>query len=313
MLNDNHRVAYVDKLAQHTDQALRVAWMKTYAGLVEDIKRTYESRAKAGCQVYALTLAAREAVATAAEGEISQPHIDEELQAAAYLHKKALGHGSVVSLKLQGVEPFLEHTHWHVDKFGDATPSHLDESSLATQACAMAVGALSLARISREHDAVLNLIASLAKIVEKEVDAHVSQVPAALQAFIWVAAVPQEVALFVGKFVVGLEDRKSYALGHPDELCLPLAHLLAAPTLDATFVHALGRIGNDEVRVDARDVAPPLARRTSAHRRIEGKELVRGLVEGHAVGLEARREHMLDACRQEAQHQLAAAFVERSL
>ena len=164
----------------------------------------------------------------------------------------------------------------------------------------MTVRTFGLACITSQHDAILYLVTPFTKVVEEKVDADIMTHPTFFKRETTMTPVPQEVALLVGQLVIRFENREANALGHTDELGLPLVHFLPTPTLDTALIDALGRIGDDQMWVDTGDVAPTLAGRTSTHRRVESEELVGRFLEGNAIGLESRGERVLDACRQEA-------------
>ena len=71
MLHHDHRIAQIAQLLQHIDEALGVAAVQAYAGLIQHIQATHQTAAQAGGQIDALTFSARERVAHAVECEIA--------------------------------------------------------------------------------------------------------------------------------------------------------------------------------------------------------------------------------------------------
>ena len=58
MFDDDHRVADVTQLFEHTDQTVRVARVQADRRLVENIERTHEVAAQRGRKIDALAFAA---------------------------------------------------------------------------------------------------------------------------------------------------------------------------------------------------------------------------------------------------------------
>ena len=75
-------------------------------------------------------------------------------------------------------------------------------------------------------------------------------------------------------------------VGH--QLVLPPAHRLAAPAGHGILVDALALVGDDQVLVDADDLAVALAAGAGSQRVVEAEEVLGGGLELDAVGFEAR-------------------------
>ena len=98
---------------------------------------------------------------------------------------------------------------------------------------AVAGGAGGLAAVVGEHDAVLYLILVALDHAKEGVDAYLQLFGHGLLVGI---AVPEDVLLLLGEAVVWLEDGESLGALSLAEDALPLAHLLAAPTLDSAVI-----------------------------------------------------------------------------
>ena len=85
MLHDDDRVALIPQSLERGDKALVVALVQSDARFVEYVEHIHQACANLCGKAYALTLTAREAHAAAREREVVEPHIEQELQAAAYL------------------------------------------------------------------------------------------------------------------------------------------------------------------------------------------------------------------------------------
>ena len=100
-------------------------------------------------------------------------------------------------------------------------------------------------------------------------------------------------------------DREVELVGVLHQFLLPQAHRLTAPAGDGAFVDRLALVGDDQILVDAYDLAVALAAGTGAQRIVETEEVLGGLFEGDAVGLEARRELLDTVVGQDAAYPVA--------
>ena len=94
-------------------------------------------------------------------------------------------------------------------------------------------------------------------------------------------------------------DWEAELRGVLDEQLLPLAHRLAAPAGNGVLVDRLAFVGDHQVLVDADDLAVPFAAGAGPERVVEAEEVLGGVFELDAVGLEARRELLLGVVRQD--------------
>ncbi len=102
-------------------------------------------------------------------------------------------------------------------------------------------------------------------------------------------ACPQQPFLFVGQFVVGRVDREIEFVGVFNQLIFPSAHLFAAPAGHGPFVDGLALVRNDQIFVDADDLAVALASRTGSERIVETEKVFRRRFETDTVGFESGR------------------------
>ena len=89
VLHDDEGVAEVTKPHEGLDEAVVVALVQADARLVEDVEHADEPGADLGGQADPLRLAAGERRRRSVEGEVVQPHVDEELQPLIHLRTRA--------------------------------------------------------------------------------------------------------------------------------------------------------------------------------------------------------------------------------
>ena len=147
----------------------------------------------------------------------------------------------------------------------------------------MTVGTDGLATEAAQHHAVLYLVLVFLYHLEECVDAYLL-----VDVFLAVAGqtAPKHVFFLLGKLEVRLEDWEIVLGGTAAELLEPHAHLLASPTNHTTVVDTHGRVGDDQLLVDAYHTAESLASGAGSQWGVEGKHVVGWFLEGHAVGLE---------------------------
>ena len=289
------------------DEAVGVARVKTDGGFVENIEAAHERTAQRGGEVDALTFTARKRIAQAVEGEIGQAHLLEEAQAGADFGEQPRGHLCLVGREGEGVKPRREFAHGTAHQFGDGRASHPHIEGFGAQSGTVARGAVGLATIAREHDAVLDFVLIFFEHTEERVDADIALAVAPCHAF---TAVPQQVALLWGEVEVGLKDGEIVGSGFAHELLQPDAHLLSAPAHHRPIMDGEGTVGHDKTLVDADDAAETLALGAGTHRGVEGKKIVARIFKFDAIGFKAGREPFERAVRIETQQAFPIAFKE---
>ena len=174
----------------------------------------------------------------------------------------------------------------------------------------MTLGAGSLAAITGEHHAVLDLVLVLFEHSEESVDRHLLLLG---QGVLLGVAVPEQVTLFARQLIIRREDGEAFFLRPSAEFVPPHPHLVAAPAHHRAVVDGQRAVRDDQSLVEPDDAAEAFAARAGAEGRIEGEHVVVGVVEGHPIGLETRRE-VVDGTRGiDADHALAVALVESGL
>ena len=174
----------------------------------------------------------------------------------------------------------------------------------------MTFGTGSLAAISAHHDPILYLVLVFLHHLEEGVNRHlVVNVLMALRG----QPVPQLVLLVLSQVIVRFEDGEIILGSSSAELVFPHLHLLAVPANHTAVVNRQCGVGDDQVFVDADNLAEALTFRTSSYGRIEREEIVRRFLKRHAVSFETHGEIIDDARRMHHQSQFAVAFVEGRL
>lgn len=308
VFDHNDGVAHIAELAQHANEAIGVARVQPDGGFVEDVKTAHQAAAERGGEVDALAFAARERVAEAVEGEVTESHFVEEAQAAADFDEQALRHGGIVLREGERVEPLGEIGHRQAHEVGDGAVAHTHVEGFGAQTRAVANGALGLAAVAREHDAVLDLVGALFEGLEETIDAHID---VALLPGHAGAAVPEQIALGGREIVVGFEDGEVVGGGTADEFLLPLAEFCSAPAHHGAVVDRERAIGDDEMLVDAHHAPETFATRAGTHGIVERKEVVARFFEADAVGLEVGGETLEVAFGIESEEAFAVTLVER--
>ena len=85
VLHDDQRVAEVSKPHERRDQPVVVPLVQPDRRLIEDVEHAHQARADLGRQPDSLRLASGECAARAVEGEVVEPHVDEEAEPGADL------------------------------------------------------------------------------------------------------------------------------------------------------------------------------------------------------------------------------------
>ena len=204
-------------------------------------------------------------------------------------------------------EPPFQFRDRQIHQVDDAASAHFHVAGFGAESRSVTLRAHRLSAISGQHDAVLNLVLSLAQILEEGVDGHQSpflflgsQTSLFVGQIVGEGAVPEPVLLLAAELEVGFVDGKSTFGIEADEPFFPFAHLLAAPAHDRALIDRQCRVRHHQVLVDAYDAPKALALRAGPGWGVEGKEFVGRFLEGDAVGLESHAEGMQDAGRIEA-------------
>ena len=249
--------------------------MKSYRGLIEDIKRTDQTTAERGGEIDPLTLAPGEGPRDAVEGQVPQSDVDEEPHPAAELIEQACANLHILLRQLESVQPVCQFAHRHLHKVADILASHLDIKRLFPQPSPLTVGTERPTPIARQHDPEVHLVLILSQEVKEVIDPPDSS-----------SAMPEEVFLLLRQLVVRSVKGKSlrFRLGH--KALLPARHLGSVPALDTPLPDGEGLVGYHQILIDPHHHAEALAGRAGTDGAIEAKELVRRLLEDDPIRLE---------------------------
>ena len=119
VLHHDDGIAQVTQVFQRFDQALVVALVEADARLVEDIQHIDQLRTNLGSQSDALAFTAGETGRLSVEGQIVEPHLEQEVEARAYLLQYLAGYLLllVVQVFFHFVEPFPQFGNVHRGQF----------------------------------------------------------------------------------------------------------------------------------------------------------------------------------------------------
>ena len=101
VLHHHHRVAQVAQAVQGGQEAVVVALVQADARFVEHVEDPDQAGADLGGQPDALGLAAGQGPALAVQGQVVQPHVDQEPQAAADLLEDLVGDALLLFRQVQ--------------------------------------------------------------------------------------------------------------------------------------------------------------------------------------------------------------------
>ncbi len=123
VFHHQHRVAQVAQPGEGVEQPFVIALVQADGGLVEHVHHAHQAGADLAGQTDALGLAAGQGLGAALQGQIVQPHVDQELQPVADLLEDLLGDLSTAAAELELVEVIERPAHrqaHHVGQIGVA-------------------------------------------------------------------------------------------------------------------------------------------------------------------------------------------------
>ena len=274
--------------------------MQTNAGLVQDVQHVDQLRANLGGQADALALTTRQAGGLTVQRQVVQAHLQEEVQAGAYLLQN-LGSNLLLLMdqrRLHVVQPLAQLGQVHAGQLRDVLVAYPVGQRLAVQPLTvtlrtgtlgqelvgplLAAGAVVVLhhRAQVFHHAVEIDEVVAGRVYQLLVDAHALQ-----------RTVENLVQRLVGNVLDGRLQvaRPCVAFAHlfifmQNGVNLPENHLvlILAQRHNATLMDAVLAVGNDLVQVYLVDVAQALAPRTSALGRVERERVGRRLTVGKA-------------------------------
>ena len=250
--------------------------MEPDAGFVQHVGAADKRAAHARAQGDALGFAAAQGGAAAHEGQVPKAQIHQAGQPVFHLPQQPLGDGLICRGQSQVVLPSQGFLHRHAQDVVDGLATHEHVSSVRSDSCAVARGALGPASVPADHHAVLNFVALGLELVEEGVDA--------LEVG---AAVPDQLPLGVGQRLPRRMHGKVHGTGGHDQAFTPPTCALAAPRGHRTIVQASGRVRHHLVGVNAQHVSVAFACSARPNGAVEVEHVRGGLREDHAVPFEA--------------------------
>ena len=298
VLDHDDRIARIAQLLEAADQPLVVALVQTDGRLVENIKHVHQLRADLGRQADALALAARQRTRRTGQGEIAQPHFDEEPEPLADLLDDLLG-----DLPLLGREiffdvgdPLRKTGDRHRGHFGDVQPPDAEMKRLVPQTRTAADAAF---LINQELLAPLAAPDGVLVLGAADVFGHAfpgDQVVAARRAELGEID-RQRLGIPVQNGIHTLLGNRPHRIVER-EIVTPPQHFengekhvvaILAERLHAAITQGQRRIGQNLLPVEDRLLPQTVAMRAGSLRRVEGESMRRRIFERHP----RRRTHQM--------------------
>ena len=284
VLDDHDGVAEVAESREHADEAVGVVGVKSDARLVQDIGATDKAAAEAGAQLDALAFASTEGCAAPVQGEVSEPHVQQELETVPDFEQEPLADFLFGFRELEAIQHLHDLFDGQTEQIGEFPPVDLDITCFRSEAASPAMVAGCPSAVPAEHDPVLNLVALGLQPREEGVNA----LPRA-------CALPQLALLLGGQVGVGGVDGEVLVVGVLEHTLLVSAGFFAAPRRHRILIDALGGVGDDQVLADADDMPKAFTSGAGPLGAVEAEEVGGGEFEGHPVqfiavgeGLDAR-------------------------
>ena len=264
VLDDEHGVALIAKLAQDVDEPKVVARVQPDGGFVEHVERPDQRRAERGGQVDALRLAARERGRQPIEREVVEPDVAQERQAAPNLLQDLVGDRHLLVAQRERREELLRLLNGQRRHLIDRPAGDPHIARFAPEPRAAAVRAGQVAAIPAEKHAHVHLVFLPLEPSEETADALV-----AIRA---VSAFDDKRLLLFGQLRPGHVEPDPRLLRRPLQLGQLRPVVRLAPRLDRVLGDRLRPIGHDEIHVELDDVAEAVAGRAGAERVVERKQ-----------------------------------------
>ena len=292
VLDDDEGVAEVPKALQGRDELAVIALVQADRGLVEHAD---EARADLGGQADALRLAARERPSAAREGQVGQPHVDQEGQARLDLRQDRRGDGTGALLQLDLGEEGASLRDGHVGELGDRLVADTHGQHLGLQARAVTGRAGNLAHVRVElfrHGRRLGLLALALDVLDRtleacRVGALTPPAVAELDGDLVVLAVQDGVFDLLGQILPGGPHREAQFLGEGFEELLVVLEV-GVPGDDRAVSQGPFLVGHDQLGVHLLAKTQARAIRAGAVGCVEGEGARLDLVEHERVVVGAR-------------------------
>src|SRR5690606_8673997 len=230
-------------------------------------------------QIDALVFAARKGLRQPHESDVTEPALHKPLHPLTNLRQNAPGHLLFKTREFKLIEEALRIERRELYDFTDVVTTDFHVERLLSKAVAVAGGASRVPSEASVEDAVVHLVIVLLEEIEKAPDADVIT-----------RAVPDEVLSVRGEVLVGRVDVYAPIRRQFDQVAEMLAPLLGSEGRDGSLPDGEALIRDDEIRVQSRYAAEPLAYRTCTGGTVEGEHEGRRLLEADAVPLEVLAE-----------------------
>ena len=292
VLDHDDRVAQVAQPLQRGDEALVVALVQADGGLVEHVEHADQAAADLAGQADALRLSAGQGAGRAGEGQVVEPHIEQELHALAHFLEDAVGDHVLAVAQLQGRHGLDGVGDGEAAQLVDVAAAHGDGQRLGLEPGAAAGGAVHLAHV------LLDLLTRPVRLglavaaLQPRDDALEDRLVGALAVeAVLVGDVHRAVARAVEDelLVLGLErlprrvEVEAAELGHAD---LQPGEVLAAgarPRRQRALGQRQGVVGHDQLGVHLELGAQAEADRAGPVGRVEGEAARGRLLEADAA------------------------------
>ncbi len=292
VLHDDQRVTQVPQPQQRLEQPVVVPLMQPDGRLVQHVQHPDQPRADLGGQPDPLGLAARQRGRRAVQGQVVQPHVEQEAHPGVDFLHDPLGDLPVAVGQLQREQQLGQLANGQRAQLGDRPTVHGDRQRHRLQPGAATGRARHLAHVTGELlPARVRLRLGVPPLdprdhaLERRVIRALPAVPVLVpDVDLPVEAAQQGLAGGAGQLgprrIHPEPDRLTQGLDQPFEV---VAEVAAAPRRERAVGQRLALVRDDQLRVDLELGAQPGAVRAGAPRRVERERARLELVEGQVV------------------------------
>ncbi len=242
------------------EQLMDVARMKADRRLVEHVEHVHQARAQRGRQRHAADLAAAEGAQRAVERQIAEPHRLEIRQPRLHLFEHHAADLPLPVGQLQIAKERGRVADLHGENLADVLAAQPCGQGLGPQPRAAAGRAGAKTPPAAQEHADVHLVFPPLQPGEKTLQ------PAKLPLR---RPVKNQLPMPLGKLAERHVQGKVEVAGQGDQLFQFVGVRRRVPRGDGPFAQRLGRVGNDQVHVDADDVPETFALRTRPQRAVE--------------------------------------------
>ncbi len=303
VLDDQDGIAEVAQVIERLHESRRVACVQPDARFVEHVEHAGELAPELARQADALCLSAGEGGARAIERQVLQAHVEEELETALDLAKRALRDRPLGARERHLPEPLVGIADGQGEHLGDAAPTELHREALGAQPLSLAGVAADVAQVL----AVLfaHLLGARLQVAAHQVRDHSLELDAPGPVRIRPFLAPRHADLLAAEAVEHLiaellrelaeghvqidAGRLRYPLDDPKRPSFAALHR-GRPGRNRALPDGQRRIRDDEDWVDLRPRPEAVARGAHPDRRVE-REALRALLRvAHSAARARRRE-----------------------